>query len=186
MAAFNKVKSSDLTTMLRVASKIMPYLTTDMRDEEILSIVKTIFMDSIRDVENYRVPVDGYYSAETVDGMDVLVPDLTMNSQYLQSYIYGSNIDDSLALDSVGVDENVSADSTVNNGKTDSAGTADMGYTVPETTVPETDYSYYPDGEDVSYDDYTGEDDVSYYEEDIQYVDDDYDGFDDVSGEYYW
>ena len=42
--------------------------------------------------ESYRLPVDGYYTNETLRaGMEVLVPDLNANSQLLQEYLYGTS-----------------------------------------------------------------------------------------------
>lgn len=90
MAAFNKVKDGSLTDLLDLADRILPYLTTDMSNSQILGYVYTVFTSGMTDMESYRIPVEGTYSCQTLSyGMEVLVPDLNANSRYLQEYIYG-------------------------------------------------------------------------------------------------
>ena len=92
MAAFDKVKDKSLAELLDLTDEILPNLTTDMTNMEILGLVYTIFTNEMTEMENYRIPVDGTYSCETLSvGMEVLVPDLNANSQYLKEYIYGEN-----------------------------------------------------------------------------------------------
>lgn len=91
MAAFTKLQGSDLGTMLNMADKIFPYLTTDMDNMQILGYVYTVVTSGMTLGENYRIPVEGTYSCETLRaGMEVLVPDLNANSRYLQEAIYGT------------------------------------------------------------------------------------------------
>ncbi|MCI5700624.1 MAG: LCP family protein [Lachnospiraceae bacterium] len=92
MAAFNKVKGEDLGTLLDLTDEILPNLTTDMTNMEILSLVYTVFINGMTEMESYRIPVEGTYTCETLSvGMEVLVPDLNENSKYLQEYIYGKS-----------------------------------------------------------------------------------------------
>ena len=92
MAAFDKVKDKSLAELLDLTDEILPNLTTDMTNMESLGLVYTIFTNEMTEMENYRIPVDGTYSCETLSvGMEVLVPDLNANSQYLKEYIYGEN-----------------------------------------------------------------------------------------------
>lgn len=91
MAAFDKLQGSDLFTMLDMADKIFPYLTTDMDNMQILGYVYTVVTAGMSLGDNYRIPVEGTYTCETLRaGMEVLVPDLNANSRYLQEYIYGT------------------------------------------------------------------------------------------------
>lgn len=92
MAAFNKVKDGGLADLLDLADRILPYLTTDMTNTQILGYVYTVFTSGMRKMESYRIPVEGTYSCQTLSyGMEVLVPDLNANAMYLQEYIYGSS-----------------------------------------------------------------------------------------------
>ena len=92
MAAFSKLQGSDLFTLLDMADKIFPHLTTDMDNMQILGYVYTVVTSGMSLGENYRIPLEGTYTCETLRaGMEVLVPDLNANSQQLQEYIYGSS-----------------------------------------------------------------------------------------------
>lgn len=92
MAAFNKVKDKSLAELLDLADEILPSLTTDMTNMEILGLVYTIFTNGMTEMESYRIPVEGTYTCETLSvGMEVLVPNLNENSKYLQGYIYGES-----------------------------------------------------------------------------------------------
>ena len=95
ITAFRKIGSSNAAKMLSVANSVFPFITTDLTNSELLSYAKTLAVHKITDIESYRLPVDGHYSSETINGMAVLVPDLVMNSQYLQQYLYGASIDES-------------------------------------------------------------------------------------------
>ena len=44
--------------------------------------------------EGYRIPIDGGYTSQFINGMSVLVPDLQKNSEALQQYIYGEIVND--------------------------------------------------------------------------------------------
>ena len=91
MAAFNKLSGSSVFDMIAMADAVFPYLTTDMTNDQILGYVYTIATSGMSMGENYRIPVDGTYTNETLRaGMEVLVPDLNANSALLQEYLYGT------------------------------------------------------------------------------------------------
>ena len=96
MAAFSKISSSSTAKQLSVADSILPYITTDLSGKELLSYVKTISEAGITNFESYRIPVDGYYSSENINGMSVLVPDLVKNSELLKEYLYGKGVEPEL------------------------------------------------------------------------------------------
>ena len=90
-AAFNKVKDRGVTELLAMADRIFPNLTTDMSNTQILGYMYTVLTNNITQIESYRIPVEGTYTNETLwMGMEVLMPDLKANSEYLQDYIYGT------------------------------------------------------------------------------------------------
>ncbi|MCR4652178.1 MAG: LCP family protein [Eubacterium sp.] len=182
-AAFDKMMNTgNVATMLKLAREVMPYFTTDMTSADILSYIKTIAVNRITHISGERIPVEGYYKAETVDGMDVLIPDLAVNSQLLQSYIYGSVIKKqggnagagnapALEAESQNTGEGTSEDVSV--------GTDDAAYSG--------DGEYYGDYSD--YGDYSTDDGSNYDYGETDYswiVDLDNDGYDDNTGYYYW
>ncbi|MGI6006226.1 MAG: LCP family protein [Ruminococcus sp.] len=92
MAAFEKVRGRGITALLNMADRIMPSLTTDMSNTQIMGYIYTVLINGMTEFESYRIPVEGTYTNETLSiGMEVLMPDLKANSEYLQKYIYGAN-----------------------------------------------------------------------------------------------
>lgn len=90
-AAFSKLKSSDPVTQYKVVRQILPCLTTDMNDAQMLYYGVRLALSGGSLDAGGRIPVDGTYKEETIDGMDVLVPDIAANTAALKNYIYGTN-----------------------------------------------------------------------------------------------
>lgn len=91
MTAFAKLKNESPLTLVSMANNIFPYLTTDMSNSQIIGCVYDVIVGGISTTKNYRIPVDGAYSAESIDGRSVLVPDLAANSKAFQYFIYGES-----------------------------------------------------------------------------------------------
>ena len=87
--AFEKVRTLSLKELTDLMDEVLPYVTTDMSNAEIMNYIYTVATNRMQIGETHRLPVEGTYSAETIYGMDVLVPDLEKNSEYLHRYIYG-------------------------------------------------------------------------------------------------
>ena len=62
-----------------------------MTDDQIIDLASLVVTGNMTNIETYRLPEDGAYRNERIQGMSVLVPDLAANSQYLQEYIYGES-----------------------------------------------------------------------------------------------
>ena len=88
-AAFNKIKDKDLFELMEIADEILPCLTTDMTDSELLGYVYTIATSKMEMGESFRFPAEGTYSNQTIRGMMVLVPNLSANATELKKDIYG-------------------------------------------------------------------------------------------------
>ncbi len=90
IAAFDKMKASGLGTTIRTARHVLPNFTTDMSNKEIFGYVFKVKTGSMSIAsETYRLPVDGAYSAERINEMEVLVPDIEKNRDELKRYLYG-------------------------------------------------------------------------------------------------
>ena len=90
-AAFNKLSGSDLPTLLRASDSILPCLTTDLGNGDIIKLITTVKMKDLKlSPTSYRIPADGTFSSENIRGMAVLVPDLQANSALLREYLYGT------------------------------------------------------------------------------------------------
>lgn len=76
-AVFEKVKSYQLMELADLFSKILPMMSTDMTDDEIMTFALTL-ASSLSEIktQSYSIPAEGTYKNTTVRGMAVLVPDL--------------------------------------------------------------------------------------------------------------
>lgn len=72
------IKNSSLSELAVLVNEILPLLTTDMTDEELMSFAATIYASSFSRVttESYSIPSSGNYKNARINGMAVLVPDL--------------------------------------------------------------------------------------------------------------
>lgn len=88
--AYEKARSSNIITLIKLASKVIPSINTDMSSRQLLGCVYTVITRNmtLRE-ETMRLPVDGCYSSRSIQGMSVLVPDLQANAYTLQEFIYG-------------------------------------------------------------------------------------------------
>ena len=89
-AVINKARTSDIETILKFADSLLPMVTTDMTNTQIVGYVMEFFpLLADSSIDMYRVPAnDDYYDA-SIRGMSVLVPDLTACRDYLNDIIYG-------------------------------------------------------------------------------------------------
>lgn len=91
MKAFEKVKDSGLAEMVKLFNKVYPYLEIDMEYKDILTCISYVVFKDIDEIDSQRVPIDNAFKDEKIRGMQVLVPDLELNRQYLYETIYGVN-----------------------------------------------------------------------------------------------
>ena len=83
-AIISKVKNVSLTQMVSLVDQVLPMLRTDMSNSEITNYLFTLFpMLSSASINSQRIPVDGTYSLTWVGALDVVLPDLQANREYL-------------------------------------------------------------------------------------------------------
>lgn len=87
VAIYNKLKDSDIKTLLELTDDILPLVTTNLTKSQILSLVTNIIFMDISDIETYRIPADGKFAPATIKEMSVLLPDLPENRVLLKEYI---------------------------------------------------------------------------------------------------
>ncbi len=88
MAAVNKVKHGNLVAGYKAADKAAPYITTDLNTMGMIRVGLGIMFNG--EMQSYRIPVDGTYYNDNINGMAVLVPDLAANKDYLEKYMSGT------------------------------------------------------------------------------------------------
>lgn len=72
-----KFKDSSLSTMLNLLNEVLPMITTDMSQAQIVSLATSIFPSlSNLEVVSQRVPADGAYKLGMISGMSVIQADM--------------------------------------------------------------------------------------------------------------
>jgi hypothetical protein len=80
-----------------VAKKLIPCVTTDLSSPEMLSLVKSIAVNNISNLESQRIPVDNSFTPDMVDGgAAVLRFNAQWNSEALHHFIYGTDYDETM------------------------------------------------------------------------------------------
>lgn len=84
-----KSKKLSLLELDDLLNKVLPNVTTDLTDGEISKMLLSAFDYMKYDVQDLRIPADGYFTADKINGLDVLSPDFNANSSIMQNVIYG-------------------------------------------------------------------------------------------------
>lgn len=90
MAAFDKLKNAGIMTLGSLIKDVLPMVTTDISLDEMLGYAIDVLGIGADDLQSYRIPIDGAYSSAKIRGMQVLVPDLGKNREYLRETLYGT------------------------------------------------------------------------------------------------
>lgn len=87
VAVFDKIRDSSLKTLLEMADDILPLVTTNLKNSQILGLVTNVILMNVSEIETYRIPADGEFSPATINNMSVLVPNLLENQKLLKEFI---------------------------------------------------------------------------------------------------
>lgn len=88
MALVNKAKTMDILELYNLVYDLLPMITTDMTDSEILSYVMDLApMLSDLNIVSQRIPADGYYSSVTLNDKGVMKMVLMLNEEQLKKNI---------------------------------------------------------------------------------------------------
>ena len=88
---FNKAKKMSYSQLVDLASELMPYISTDLTNDEILSYMTSIIMLGTTEIDQMRIPIDQSYKNTRIGTKAVLIPDLEVNKQALQEFIFQYN-----------------------------------------------------------------------------------------------
>ena len=89
LSLFETARHRGLTDLLKLANALLPQLTTDQTNTQIISLITqgySILHDNANPIESYHVPADNAYYNATIRGMMVLVPNLDMIHGQLLTY----------------------------------------------------------------------------------------------------
>lgn len=90
-ALFKKVKSKGMASLVDTVNSLLPYVQTSLSNWQIVEFATEVINYNIDNIEQFRVPVDGYFEKKTMQNTPGLVPDLEVNKQKLHEFIYGAN-----------------------------------------------------------------------------------------------
>lgn len=90
-SVITSLKDSSITDVLNLINKILPLVTTDLSDSEIIEYATAGLsaLASGGEIQSARIPADDAHYNAMISGMAVLVPDLEMCQEDLQEFIYG-------------------------------------------------------------------------------------------------
>lgn len=85
-------RSANLSTLFALLKEVLPMVTTDMSETQLLNLVKELFhMLSDVTIVSQHIPADGTYSYKTIRGMAVLVADMDAARQLLEETLLKSS-----------------------------------------------------------------------------------------------
>ena len=79
------LRSAQISKVIPTLSKVLPMITTDMKSSQILLLaIELLPQLSDAQIASQRIPADGSYTDQTIDGMAVLVADMEKNRTLLR------------------------------------------------------------------------------------------------------
>lgn len=84
----NEYKSKSLTELMGLLDDILPMITTNLTKDEILGYMKDFFpMLASAEIVSQRIPIEGAYYQAKIDGMSVIVPNISKNADELHAIL---------------------------------------------------------------------------------------------------
>lgn len=85
----NRYKQLSLPELVGMMDEILPMVTTNMTKDEILNHVKSLFpMLAGAQIVAQQIPAEGSYNQAKINGMAVLVPNISKNAKILADIMY--------------------------------------------------------------------------------------------------
>lgn len=87
---FKKIKAQGILNLPGTISTMLPYVETSLSKGEIIDIAMKVISFNTNSIDQFRLPVDGFFESTYRDARSVLVPDMEQNKNKLHEFIYGS------------------------------------------------------------------------------------------------
>lgn len=92
-AAIGKLKTSNLPQILKIVEKAGPYISTNLKRDEIVTLGKNSLKYMNYAIEEYRIPEDSNVKNENINGAAVLtIPDMKKARYNLAKFLYEDSI----------------------------------------------------------------------------------------------
>lgn len=85
---YRKVKSQGIAKLPGTVSGMLPYVETSLKKTQIMQLAIEVAGYDADALEQLRLPVDGGFTSKSIKGMQVLVPDIELNTKLLHQFIY--------------------------------------------------------------------------------------------------
>jgi len=95
ISIFNEMKRADIMTITNICMKSLNYVTTDLTESQIRSLLMSVISMGTTEIEQLRIPYEGSFTEGRLsgDGAWVIQPDYDLNRQALQYFIFGTGED---------------------------------------------------------------------------------------------
>lgn len=85
-------KKAGAGTVLDVINQVLPYVSTDLSNSQIISYATTgLSILTSGSLKEGKLPQNNDYSGEVIKGMQVMVPNIWRCRKYIESFIYGKS-----------------------------------------------------------------------------------------------
>lgn len=91
---FAKAKAMSLTELFDLGKTVLPYITTDLTNDEIYKMGKTVLFMGTTEIHQMRIPVDNSFTNQKVNRAWVLDIDLEQNQQALSDFIFNPVVEE--------------------------------------------------------------------------------------------
>ena len=80
---FKNVKNLSVIEIMSTVNNVLSYAETDMSYGDLVSLTIEAISMAVTDIDTHNIPEDVGYESQSIDGMDVLVPDLDACRRFL-------------------------------------------------------------------------------------------------------
>ncbi len=91
ISIFNELKNQDIMTITNICMKALKYVTTDLTEDQIRSLMTSVITMGTTEIEQLRIPYEGSYMEDRLSGNGtwVMQVDYDKNRQAMQYFIFG-------------------------------------------------------------------------------------------------
>lgn len=90
-AIFNKTKNSNITTLNKLCLNILPLITTDLTESEVLELLMCVVDFKNYDIISNYIPYENTYEFCVVNKMSIISIDFESNIKRFNALVYGEN-----------------------------------------------------------------------------------------------
>jgi len=90
IAIASKLQHEDIVTILSVVGTLLSYVDTNLTFSQVAELAGVGLQVNLGTLEQLRLPAEGTYTSDTVDGIWSIKADFAKNAALLYDFIYGT------------------------------------------------------------------------------------------------